>query len=290
MTPWLPIALRLWLGQTPDTGTEPVSPLPETEDFDPASRELRDAREAAREDAETLATPGVTPPFLPETRTPPAGVVTSPEAAQAPTADTGIGGSGLPTAAQPVTGATAPQTPADAQGAPATEEPTPWELAEELRQLRTQVQSLQERVQAREEEAARTSERALALEQQQALQQQRAQELEQLRQQRLAQLDSAEQWLIAADQALTVGELGVDTALQRADEALGDALGNAADTGQGTTVLLLESARNRMGLALEAVNQRNTYIARFQMQSAGEEIRQARLRALAQPDTTYVNQ
>lgn len=283
MTPWLALSLGLWLGQTPYTGTEPVSPLPETDELDPATRELRDAREAAREEMETLETPTVTPPFLPP-QTPAAPDATAAPQAPAPT-DTGT------TTEAATAGAAAPQT--EAQGAPSTgelppEELTTEEVAKEVRELRTQVQQLQEQLKTREEEAAQEEERTQALEEQQAEMQARAQQLEALRQERLALLASAYEWVLAADTALSVGELDVDYALAQASQALADAQGNAETAGRGETVQLMRSARSRLAYAMDQLDQRNTYYARLALQDLGWELRIARDRALARPDVSLV--
>ena len=116
-------------------------------------------------------------------------------------------------------------------------------MAKEVRELRTQVQQLQEQLKAREEEAAQEEKRTQSLEQQQSEMQARSQQLEALRQERLALLASAYEWVLAADTALSVGELDVGYALRQADQSLTGALENAEASGRGETVQLMRSAR-----------------------------------------------
>jgi hypothetical protein len=120
--------------------------------------------------------------------------------------------------------------------------------------------------------------------------QERAQELERLRTQRVALLEDAGIWVLAADQALAVGELDIGDALDEADAALAEVLENATDAGRGQTVLLVENARTRIAFALEATGRRSVYEARWALYDASLELREARRRALDKPDTAVLTQ
>jgi hypothetical protein len=306
MTPWLALSLGLWLGQTPVPG--PVTPLPETDDLDPATRELRDAREAAQDEVDTTGTttdqglttaPGRTADVgLPgDTRTGPGPETTAPAASGA-ASDTdpgvGFGGSGTAPAgnAPPPPGATAP---APGQTATGTEEsqdetnrvPSMSEMSRELGRLQSRVQELEAQAQTRAEQSTTQLQ---SLQGELNTMRERAAEQELLRVERLEQLDRAAEWLVAADQALFVGELGIGEALEQADAALADAQGNAERSGHGETVLLMESARARLVTALEATGERNVDVARLQIHAASQELRAARMRALDRPDTTVLTQ
>jgi hypothetical protein len=156
---------------------------------------------------------------------------------------------------------------------------------EEVEQLRAQLEALQTQLQTQQEEATTRTE---AVEQNLTGMQERAQELERLRDERLELLERAGLWLLAADQALAVGELDVGDALSEVDTALTDALDNASDAGSGQSVLLVESARTRLAFALDAVGRRDVLDARQALYFASLELREARRHALDRPETSVV--
>ena len=111
-----------------------------------------------------------------------------------------------------------------------------------------------------------------------------------MRTQRLDLLEDAGLWVLAADQALAVGELDIGDALGEADSALAEALENATETGNGRTVLLIENMRTRIAFALEAAGRRSVYEARWALYDASFELREARRQALNRPDTAVLTQ
>jgi hypothetical protein len=158
-------------------------------------------------------------------------------------------------------------------------------VRQELAQLRTQVESLQSQLQAQQEEStARTG----LVEQEILGMRERAEQQERLRIRRLELLGDASLWVLAADEALAVGELDISDALNEADEALAEVLESATETGQGQTVLLVENVRTRIAFALEAAGRRSVYEARWALYDAGWELRQARRHTLDRPDTTVL--
>ncbi len=316
MKRWLAIILPLsLLGQTPNNsaGTEPVAPLPRTDELDPATREQRDAVEAARDDVDTFQTPGVTPMYPQGPSAPDAtasgpevgfggsGTATGTGGAGAPAAGTGTAtgatgtaaaGTRAPTPGTPATGGTATQQQATGTGTAAQpsapKQPTPEEMAGQLQELQSQVQTLEQRLAAREEQLAQNEEVTAGLQQNLGAIQSNAQELERLRQQRLAQIQSAWGWMLAADNALAQGELAVDEALRQADLVLGDALENASVTGRAETVQLMQNARSLVSSARTAVDNRDVYNARLSLQSAGQSLGQAQSLSLARPDVSVI--
>ncbi|HEX8702220.1 MAG TPA: hypothetical protein VF815_25535 [Myxococcaceae bacterium] len=281
MTAWLTLSLGLLLGQTPP-GTTSLPPDADTQD--PAALELRDAWERALNEAEATdegqgqADDTVQMPVLDVGS--PDSSVTVPVARGLPANGTaaqeapGIGGAGSDTATQE---GTAPQ----GEEAP----PPATTMRQELDRLRTQVESLQSQLETQQQEAtARTG----LVEQQIVGMQERAQQQEQLRTQRLDLLESAGLWVLAADQALAVGELDIGDALDEADSALADALENATTTGNGQTVLLLENVRTRLAFALEAAGRRSVYEARWALYDANFELREARRQALDRTDPSVL--
>lgn len=287
MKRWLAILLPLsMLGQVPSPGTEPVSPLPETDVLDPATREQRDAEEAARDEAETLDAPEGTPSLLPPRSQ------TEADAA-ALGAEPGFGGAGAPTEETATTetpppeteGAPAPQQEAlGAQPLPPPEQATPEQNARQLLELQAQVEALQQQLQAREEQLAQTTERTESLQQDMTALGSNAQELERLRQQRLALIQSVWQWLLAADTALEQGELDVTQALEQADLRVGDVIENASTTGQNETVANMLEVRRLIGVAQGAVANRDIYTARLALQDTSPHLDQARALALSESD------
>ncbi len=152
----------------------------------------------------------------------------------------------------------------------------------ELERLRTQVEALQTQLEAQEQEASATTE---IVQLEVSAMQERAQEQERLRIQRLALLESASQSILAADQSLAQGELDVDDSLDAVDSALAQVLESAEEVGRGQTVLLVESARDRIAFALSATGGRDVLHARWALYFAYLELREARRHALNRPDT-----
>ncbi len=175
------------------------------------------------------------------------------------------------------------QTPATAP----TEEERRAAQELELRELQLQVETLRVQMEEQQQEDQR---RIQALQQQQALQQERAGELEQLRQQRLVSLQRAYDWLITADQLLESGELAVGPSIAYAQREISTALATATDTGRGQTVRLIQSAQERLSTVNDAVDERDVYPARLEIQAAGAELREAWRLTLNRPGTTLVNQ
>ncbi len=282
MTPWLTLSLGLLLGQTPP-GTTSLPPDADTQD--PAALELRDAWERALDEAEatdegqgqaddTLQMPvlDVGSPDSPITVPMARGL---PDSTAADVEAPGIGGAGADTALEDT-------APPGAQLAPPSAD-----TRQELGRLRTQVQSLQSQLDAQQQEAtARTG----LVEQELLGMQQRAQEQERLRTQRLTLLEDAGLWVLAADQALAVGELDIGDALDEADSALAVVFKNATVTGRGKTVLLVDNAGTRIAFALEAAGRRSVLEARWALYDASHELREARRHALDRPDTSVLTQ
>jgi hypothetical protein len=266
MTPWLTLSLGLWLGQTP----EAAPPLPsDAEIQDPAAIELREAWERALQNVDATdegqeATEGtVEMPALDVTGTangtaPSAAVAGGTPPQPAPEAGTvGIGGAGPAGASD------------DAQAQAAT-----GNTQAEVAQLRAQVQQLQAQVNSIQQQLAGTREKAA--------------ELERMRQQLLAEIERAGTWLVAADQALAVGELAVGDALQEVDAALAQMLQSATEAGDGRTVTLVEDARVALLRAREAVGRRDTAQARWDLFAVSEALREARRQNLDEPSATTV--
>jgi FtsZ-binding cell division protein ZapB len=275
MTPWLALSLGLWLGQTPEV--TPSLP-PDADTQDPAALEFRSAWERALLNADATDegqdyTDGtVQMPVLDvggsgqATRSVP---VTGGTASQpaAGTAATGTGGAG--TAGAP-DDAPAQDTPPDTGSAAGATGPLQLQVDE----LRTQVQTLQSQVAVQQ--------------QQDAVMRERAETLEEQRQQRLSELERAGQWLVAADQALLVGELDIGDALREADSALLQVVQSATEAGSGQTVLLVEDARSSIAHALSSTGNRDTYRARWDLLFAAERLREARRHNLDEASATTV--
>lgn len=178
---------------------------------------------------------------------------------------------------------------------PATQQPTIDELERtarelEVKQLRAQVELLQAELEARRSEQQEDQDRLQSLAQQEAVEDARAQALEQLRQQRLTSLRSGYQWMVTADQLLEQGDLSVGPALTYARQDVSTALASAAETSRGDTLRLIESALDRLVIAEQAVEQRDVYRARLELQAAGFELHSAWRSSLQRPGTTLVNQ
>ncbi|MCY1045149.1 hypothetical protein OV208_27795 [Corallococcus sp. bb12-1] len=203
--------------------------------------------------------------------------------------------------AQAMTGTTAPVqstqaatgTAAPAQSAQAaTSTPAGTAIAanantaqsnEELTRLRARIAELEQEVQERD---AVATERTQAVQSQVDVHEQRAYEAERFRQQRLARIQSAGQWMLAADQALEQGELSVDNALNIADEDFSVVGQTASTDGQGMVVVYTQRARAQIALARDAAGRRDVYAARIALQTAGDELRLMRAATLDRPGSS----
>jgi hypothetical protein len=289
MTPWLALSLGLWLGQTPEV--TPSLP-PDADTQDPAALEFRSAWERALLNADATDegqdyTDGtVQMPVLDvggsgeATRSVPvtSGAASPPTAAAAATTAPGTGGAG------PEGTTDDAQSPGTAPAA-GSDTPADGNLQLQVEQLRAQVQTLQGQVAAQQEQEAV---RAEALQQQLATMQERAEALEEQRQQRLDELERAGQWLVAADQALAVGELDIGDALREADTALAQVAQSATEAGSGQTVLLVEGARTSIAQALSSTGNRDTIKARWELIFAAERLREARRHNLDEASATTI--
>jgi len=263
MKPLIALSLGLLLGQTP--GITPSVP-PSAETQDPAAIAFRDAWERALNN--TDATVSVQEPTE-----------------STDLNDVGIGGSGTQTATSDST--QAPQASQVTASSGSQGSATSTNPRQEVQQLRAQVQALQSQLAAQQEQSS-TNEQAL----QQRLTgiQERSAELERSRQQRLAELDRARTWMVAADQALEVGELAIGNALGEADTALAQVLDSANRSGNGQTVVLIEDARSLIAQALESTGHRDTLQARQFLFGADWRVREARRQNLDAPSATVVTQ
>ncbi|WP_224247740.1 hypothetical protein [Hyalangium gracile] len=283
MKAWLPLSLGLLLGQTPEV--TPAVP-PDADVQDPAAIELREAWERAllnadaTDEGQDFTDGNIQMPALEvggrndTTRSVPAA-----DAAAAGQATglgtTGVGGAGtagITDAAGATEGTQAAQAPAST-GNP----------QQDVAQLRAQVQALQAQLEASTANTGLVQEQLTGI-------QDRAGEMERLRQERLSELERARTWLVAADQALAVGELAIGDALTEADTALAQVLDSATATGSGQTVILIEDARGFIAQALEATGRRDTYQARGHLLAADWQLRQARRENLDTPGATVVTQ
>ncbi|RKG71842.1 hypothetical protein [Corallococcus terminator] len=156
---------------------------------------------------------------------------------------------------------------------------------EELTRLRERIAELEQEVQERD---AVATERTQAVQSQVDVHEQRAYEAERFRQQRLARIQSAGQWMLAADQALEQGELSVDNALNIADEDFSVVGQTASADGQGMVVVYTERARAQIALARDAAGRRDVYAARIALQTAGDELRLMRAATLDRPGSSNV--
>jgi len=142
----------------------------------------------------------------------------------------------------------------------------------ELQQLRARVQQLEAQVRQSQQQA---TQRLTGLEQQQVAQQERARALERLRQQRVEALERAFDWLVLGDQQLETGELDIGPTLTSASLALEEALEASVETGHGQSEGLISRAQERLAAALEAAQERDSYLARVELNAAGAELREA---------------
>ncbi|CAM3937189.1 hypothetical protein G4177_23400 [Corallococcus sp. ZKHCc1 1396] len=167
-----------------------------------------------------------------------------------------------------------------ASGAPNAANPN-----EEVNRLRERIAQLEQEM---EERDALATERTQSVQSQVDAHEQRAYESERSRQQRLARIQSAGQWMLAADQALEQGELGVDNALSIADQDFSVVGANASAEGQGMVVVHSQRARAQIALARDAAGRRDVYAARIALQTAGEELRLMRAASLDRPGSSNV--
>lgn len=225
----------------------------------------------------------------PQGTTTEASAPTTPESATGGASAAGLGTAtpqGTTTPVQGGTPAVTPSSPTAQAPQGAQEQPPSTQAAasanEELTRLRQRVADLEKEVEARD---AQATERTQSVQTQVDTHEQRAYEAERARQQRLARIQSGGQWMLAADQALEQGELGVDNALGIADEDF-SVVGQSASTfGQGTIVVHSERIRAQIALARDAANRRDIYAARVALQNAGDELRLARAANLERSST-----
>lgn len=177
------------------------------------------------------------------------------------------------------------QNPAPAPAPTEEERRAAQEL--EMRQLELQVETLRTQTEAQQKE---NRQQLQGLQQQQALQKERAGQLERLRQQRLASLQRAFNWLVTADKLLENGELDVGPALTSAQLELSTALATAADSGGAQIARFIESARARISTVPYAMDERDVYPARLELQTAGDDLRAAWQLTINRPSATLVNQ
>nr|WP_211193822.1 hypothetical protein [Pyxidicoccus fallax] len=170
-------------------------------------------------------------------------------------------------------------------GASAAGAAQPSPTQQELAQLRERVQQLETELRERDETLDRNNQ---AVQQQLDTFGQRSVDVERARQRRLAQIQTAGQWMLAADQALESGELDVGNALSLADRAFADVRASAAQYGQGSVVVHAERARALINNALEAADNRDIYGARRALQDAGYELSAAREASLQREGTGNV--
>ncbi|AGC44132.1 hypothetical protein MYSTI_02816 [Myxococcus stipitatus DSM 14675] len=215
-----------------------------------------------------------------------------------PETTSGTGGAGTPAnLSGAATDATPPQqlapgnamaggeAPAGAASSSSTTQPAapaPQASAAEMEQLRQRVDQLEAELSARDDVIEQNA---------QATQEQvdtfgdRAVETEQSRQQRLSTLQSAGEWMLAADAALQQGDNDVDNALDFADSAFADIRSSASEFGQGTVTVHAERARALINLARDAAGRSDTYAARVALQDAGVELSLARGASLGRSGT-----
>ncbi|MCE9666616.1 hypothetical protein LY474_02220 [Myxococcus stipitatus] len=143
----------------------------------------------------------------------------------------------------------------------------------EMERLRTQVQRMEEELKARD---AQLDEYARSTQQQVDTFGTRAAETETARQGRLSDLQSAGEWMLAADAALQQGEDDIDNALDIADSAFANIRDSAAQYGQGTVIVHADRARALLNLARDAAGRSDGFAARLALQEAGYELAQAR--------------
>ncbi|RJS27175.1 hypothetical protein DRW03_02005 [Corallococcus sp. H22C18031201] len=185
----------------------------------------------------------------------------------------GFGGATVVEPSQP--GAPTASSATQQENAPATQD--------EVERLRARVNELEQDVAQRDAQAqARTG----AVQSQVDTYEQRAYSDERARQGRLARIQSAGQWMVAADQALEQGELDVGNALDVADQSFASVRESASGAGQGLVVVHSERARALIQTARDAAERQDVYAARLALQSAGYELAQARAASLDRPGSS----
>lgn len=147
-------------------------------------------------------------------------------------------------------------------------------LEQRTGEMESQLELLSQSEQATQEARARTEERAEAL--------------EAARQDRLAALELAMNSLVEVDRLLEVGDRGIATPFNAADQALARVEASAEQDGQGRSAILVEQARGLIAVALDASERRDFYQARFALQSAGSNIEAAHLQTVNQSASTLV--
>ncbi|NVJ25281.1 hypothetical protein HUW62_29055 [Myxococcus sp. AM011] len=158
----------------------------------------------------------------------------------------------------------------------------PTATDEEVAQLKARLQQVEEELKARDTQIEQS---AQATQQQVDTFGERAVDTERSRQQRLSALQSAGEWMLAADAALQQGEDDVGNALDIADSAFADLRDSAAEFGQGTVIVHAERARALLNLARDAAGRSDTYSARLALQDAGVELSLARGASLGRSGT-----
>jgi hypothetical protein len=235
------------------------------------------------------ATGGAGTPGTDATSTNPPGTIGTPPDAIGTPPGNPPGTIGTPPGNPPGTIGTPPGTggsgTAGTAGGTARPAPQPTPAQKEMAQLRDRVQLLEDELKTRDAELAQGTQ---AVQQQLDTFGQRAAEVEQARQQRLAQIQTAGQWMLAADQALEIGELDVGNALSLADRAFADVRASAARFGQGSVVVHAERARALINRAQEAAGNRDVYGARAALQDAGLALSLAREASLQRQGTGNV--
>ncbi|WP_426732041.1 hypothetical protein [Myxococcus faecalis] len=196
------------------------------------------------------------------------------------------GGSGSNTVPQSTDtqGTSVPQNnnaPSGQQQTSATSNP-PASNDTEVAQLRARLDELEEELRARDDQIEQN---AVATQQQVDTFGERAVETEQSRQQRLSALQSAGEWMMAADAAIQQGEDDVDDALDIADSAFAEIRQSAAAFGQGNVIVHADRARALLNLARDAAGRSDGYAARLALQEAGIELNLARGASLGRSGT-----
>ncbi|SEU29028.1 hypothetical protein SAMN05443572_108118 [Myxococcus fulvus] len=207
----------------------------------------------------------------------------------APVSPNGTGGSGSNTVPQSTDtqGTSVPQnnttqsTTSGQQQTSATSNP-PAANDTEVAQRRARLDELEEELRARD---AEIEQNAVATQQQVDTFGERAVETEQSRQQRLSALQSAGEWMMAADAAIQQGEDDVDDALDIADSAFAEIRESAASFGQGNVIVHADRARALLNLARDAAGRSDGYAARLALQEAGVELNLARGASLGRSGT-----
>ncbi|MBJ6763090.1 hypothetical protein JGU66_20170 [Myxococcaceae bacterium JPH2] len=251
--------------QTSNGGTEQSGTTPATSGASSTATQ-ESAAQAAGTGGSGTAQSGATPQAN-------AATATGPNAAPQDSNAVGFGGAEVIEPTQPGAPTASPAT--KPENAPATQD--------EVARLRARVKELEQDVAQRDAQAqARTD----AVQGQVDTYEQRAYTDERARQGRLAGIQSAGQWMVAADQALEQGEVDVGHALDVADQSFASVRESASGAGQGLVVVHSERARALIETAREAAARQDVYAARVALQSAGYELAQARAASLDRPGSS----